>query len=170
LEFELGDYDSADRDFHESLARLSQPRQPEFANLAGITRRGSEEDRKRKEALIRYNIGTIAAQSGKPDSATTMLKQSLKLDSTRVAAAVNLMNLQIQSGDFADAEELAGRILESGERSGLIWYQMAIVYLNTGRRSLALEALDSALLISPDLVPAKTLRSHLEQSKTGEGQ
>jgi tetratricopeptide (TPR) repeat protein len=170
LEFELGDYDSADRDFHESLARLSQPRQPEFANLAGITRRGSEEDRKRKEALIRYNIGTIAAQSGKPDSATTMLKQSLKLDSTLVAAAVNLMNLQIQSGDFADAEELAGRILESGERSGLIWYQMAIVYLNTGRRSLALEALDSALLISPDLVPAKTLRSHLEQSKTGEGQ
>jgi tetratricopeptide (TPR) repeat protein len=163
LRFDLRDYEAANADFYRSLELLNTQRQPVFATLSEYDGTTSQRKRIESEARIRYHIGTIAAQGGLIDSAVTMLSTSLELDPSLVPAGINLMSLLIQKGSFDEAEELAVKTLKSGERSGLVWHQLAVIYLNTGRREDAMRAVDSALSIDPGFAPAQALKAHLEQ-------
>jgi predicted Zn-dependent protease len=118
--------------------------------------------------MIYYSLGTIAGQSGAPDSARIMLERALELDPELIEAKVNLASALTQLGRFSEAERICLSLIESGNGSALVWYFVAVSRADAGSVEKAQMAVDSALNYSPDFAPALALKRLLRQEKGGD--
>ena len=118
--------------------------------------------------MIYYSLGTIAGQSGAPDSARIMLEKALELDPALTEAKVNLASALTQLGRFAESERICQSLIESGNGSALVWYFVAVSRADAGLVEEAVMAVDSALSMSPQFAPALALKRLLRQEKGGD--
>jgi tetratricopeptide (TPR) repeat protein len=162
--FDLGRFDEAMADFRKSLELLNREEQPSFLVASELgSERHKSEDRRKTEAMIYYSLGTIAGQFGMPDSASISLRKALELDPNLIEAKVNLASALTQLGEFDEAEQLSLSVIESGNANPLVWYFVAVSRANAGSIDEAIAAADSALAMSPDFAPAKSLKQHLQR-------
>jgi len=169
LYFDLREFDNAKMDFYKALESLGKEWQPSFGSVSELrsAARGIGAQEK-TEAMIYYSLGTIAGQSGMPDSASVLLEKALELDPELTEAKVNLASALTQLGNFAEAERISLALIESGNGNALVWYFVAVSRANAGTIAEAEMAVDSALSISPDFAPALALKELLQQKKGGD--
>ncbi|MCK4657375.1 MAG: tetratricopeptide repeat protein, partial [candidate division Zixibacteria bacterium] len=166
LFFDLSEFDDAETDFRQALRFLGSEQQPSFGSVSELTSTEERATSKSKtEAMIYYSLGTIAGQSGAPDSARVMLEKALELDPALTEAKVNLASALSQLGRFSEAEQICLSLIESGNGSALVWYFVAVSRADAGSVEEAEMAVDSALSISPQFAPALALKRLLQQEK-----
>jgi len=168
LRFDLGQLEDARRDFERSIDLLIESRQPSFTTLSSFIPTSQREiEQTKDEAIILYHLGTIAGRTGSLDSAATLLRDAIRLDSALVEAKVNLTTALVQLGRFNEAENSCENLIESGEDDALLWYLLAVSRLNLDDFPGAAGAVDSALARSPEFTPAVSLKMLLQEN-TGE--
>jgi tetratricopeptide (TPR) repeat protein len=166
LFFDLSEFGEAETDFRQALRFLGRERQPSFGSVSELS---STEERvtsqTKTEAMIYYSLGTIAGQSGAPDSARIMLEKALELDPALTEAKVNLSSALSQLGRFSEAERICQSLIESGNGNALVWYFVAVSRADAGSVEEAQMAVDSALSFSPNFAPALALKRLLQQER-----
>jgi tetratricopeptide (TPR) repeat protein len=163
LLFDAGDLESAQSEFELSRGMLKHDPQPSFTSMSDIqSPRESAERRTATDAMIDYHLGTIAGRRGQLDSARVILSRALEGDSTLVEAKINLASALTLLGQFDEALRLTQEIIESGNSNALVWYLEGFCRMNLGLPGV-IPALDSAITVNPEYVPALRLRQSLQK-------
>ncbi len=102
-----------------------------------------------KSAHAYYLLGGIQAERGAQEEARKALRQSLNLDSSRVATHIFLARLYFQSKDLADAAQQFEAAVKLGDSTGVARYGLGLVMVAQSRYAEALPHLEAAVEASP---------------------
>ena len=105
--------------------------------------------------------GVIAMHSGQLDQAADLYRRALRLRPANVVARVNLADIYVRKGRFADASVELGRAVVLLPDSPEIRLNYAYCLYRLGRLDEALDECEAALKIQPDYADARNAEQQL---------
>jgi hypothetical protein len=117
-------------------------------------------------AITWLRVGALAATMGKNGAACGHYERALAIDPTLRTAWVNLGHARLQLEQFDAAEEAYLNALDLGTGDGLVYNNLAVVYLSIGQVRRARESMDRALDLGYD-VPEGLRRAIRESIRRG---
>lgn len=110
-------------------------------------------------------VGVLAAEMAQPEPACRYYERALAIRPALRLAWVNLGHARMQLGHFDGAENAYLKAIELAPADGLLHNNLAVVYLSTGRPTLAAEALERALTLGYEV--AQPLRHAVAAAVVG---
>jgi tetratricopeptide (TPR) repeat protein len=101
-----------------------------------------------------FEQAQAAEERGDAAAAMRLYRRVMSLDPSDAAAAFNLGNLLVASGQKADAERAFKQAIRADRRFAEVWYNLANLYDEQDRTHDAIDALQRALAIDPDYADA----------------
>ena len=104
-----------------------------------------------REMEFYSTLGDAWRNNGKPKQAAAAFEQALRLRPNSVTALQSLAGALQASGEFSRGEELLNRALHLAPLDANLWYQYGILDIKLGRNGEALQKLQKAAALNPDL-------------------
>ncbi|MGD8328012.1 MAG: hypothetical protein PVJ49_01170 [Acidobacteriota bacterium] len=117
-------------------------------------------------AITWLRVGALAATMGKNEIACRHYERAAAIDPTLRTAWVNLGHARLQLEQFSAAEDAYLAALDLGTGGGLVYNNLAVVYLSLGRLRRARESMNHALELGYD-VPAGLRQAIREAMRRG---
>ncbi len=109
-----------------------------------------------RSAVLLYNLGVGAAESGDLDSASSYYHHALAANPKYASAMTNLGSILHRQGKYTEAEALLRQAIAFAPKSPEPWVDLGNIYLQQGSLTQAKQAYQKALAIDPDNLAAIT--------------
>ncbi|MGO9918989.1 MAG: tetratricopeptide repeat protein [Isosphaeraceae bacterium] len=105
-------------------------------------------------SILLYNLGVVAAESGRSDEAAGYYRRALTLNPRYASAALNLGNILRTQGHLPEAIAQYQAAIALDPKSQDAWMNLGNVYLETGSTANARTAYQQAISLKPKSVEA----------------
>lgn len=119
-----------------------------------------------ESAITWLRVGALAATMGKNEIACRHYRRAVTIDPALRTAWVNLGHARLQLAQFGAAEEAYLTALDLGTGDGLVYNNLAVVYLSVGQLRRARESMNRAVELGYD-VPAGLRQAIREATRHG---
>jgi Flp pilus assembly protein TadD len=145
-------------------ALILKPNSPEIhSNLGAVYMKMGEREKARlayktalqispKNLSALYNLGVLCLAEGDYKNSIHYLEEATKIDGKNPSLFYTLACVYYEKGDLLKAEVNFRKVLEFDNKNAFAWYNLGIVYRDRGEKEKAVQALEKAASLNPNLL------------------